>query len=154
MIEKYRVNGSTSGPTPWQIYDDIDDVGYGDEIKSILFIFWHFVPLLRFPSKKSTQLIRVITSLWFLSCCICSFISDTYTTWYAATTPCLQKVAAYDAHLANYTLYNRFVHNMICCHKTLFTKSSSIRRTRNQLHTLQQIPTQHDMLPQHLVYKK
>jgi len=30
----------------------------------------------------------------------------------------------------------------------------SIRRTPNQLHSLQQIPTQHDMLPQHLVYKK
>jgi len=28
----------------------------------------------------------------------------------------------------------------------------SIRRTPNQLHSLQQIPTQHDMLPQHLVY--
>jgi len=30
---------------------------------------------------------------------------------------------------------------------------SSIRRTLSQLRTLQQIPTQHDMLPQHLVYK-
>ena len=30
---------------------------------------------------------------------------------------------------------------------------SSIRRTASQLHSLQQIPTQHDMLPQHLVYK-
>jgi len=29
----------------------------------------------------------------------------------------------------------------------------SIRRTPSQLHSLQQIPTQHDMLPQHLVYK-
>ena len=28
-----------------------------------------------------------------------------------------------------------------------------IRRTHIQLHSLQQIPTQHDMLPQHLVYK-
>jgi len=28
-----------------------------------------------------------------------------------------------------------------------------IRRTPSQLHSLQQIPTQHDMLPQHLVYK-
>jgi len=27
-----------------------------------------------------------------------------------------------------------------------------IRRTLSQLHSLQQIPTQHDMLPQHLVY--
>jgi len=26
-------------------------------------------------------------------------------------------------------------------------------RTPNQLHTLQQIPTQHDMLPQHLAHK-
>jgi len=30
---------------------------------------------------------------------------------------------------------------------------SSIRSTPSQLHPLQQIPTQHDMLPQHLVYK-
>jgi len=29
----------------------------------------------------------------------------------------------------------------------------SIRRTPSQLHSLQQIPTQHDMLPQHLFYK-
>jgi len=29
----------------------------------------------------------------------------------------------------------------------------SIRCTPNQLPSLQQIPTQHDMLPQHLVYK-
>ena len=29
----------------------------------------------------------------------------------------------------------------------------SIRRTPSQLHSLQQIPTQHDILPQHLVYK-
>jgi len=29
----------------------------------------------------------------------------------------------------------------------------SIRRTPSQLHSLQQNPTQHDMLPQHLVYK-
>ena len=29
----------------------------------------------------------------------------------------------------------------------------SIRRTASQLHSLQQIPTQHVMLPQHLVYK-
>ena len=29
----------------------------------------------------------------------------------------------------------------------------SIRRTPCQLHSLQEIPTQHDMLPQHLVYK-
>jgi len=31
---------------------------------------------------------------------------------------------AYAAHLANYTLYNRFLHNMICCHNTLFTKTN------------------------------
>ena len=31
---------------------------------------------------------------------------------------------SYDAHLANYTLYNRFLHNMICCHNTLFTKTN------------------------------
>jgi len=30
---------------------------------------------------------------------------------------------------------------------------SSIRRTPSQLHSIQQIPTQHDMLPQHFVYK-
>jgi len=29
-----------------------------------------------------------------------------------------------DAHLANYTLYNRFLHNMICYHNTLFTKTN------------------------------
>jgi len=29
----------------------------------------------------------------------------------------------------------------------------NIRRTTSQLHTLQQIPTQHDMLPQQFVYK-
>jgi len=29
----------------------------------------------------------------------------------------------------------------------------SIGRTPSQLHSLQQIATQHDMLPQHLVYK-
>ena len=37
------------------------------------------------------------------------------------------------------------------------TVSKSFRkyvlRTPSQLHSLQQIPTQHDMLPQHLVYK-
>jgi len=40
--------------------------------------------------------------------------------------------------------------------KTVKTSPSlrSIRRTPSQLHSLQQIPTQHDMLPQHLVYKK
>ena len=32
-------------------------------------------------------------------------------------------------------------------------KLRSIRRTPSQLHNLQQIPTQHDMLPQLLVYK-
>ena len=30
----------------------------------------------------------------------------------------------------------------------------SLRRTPIQLHPLQQIPTQHDMLPQNLFYKK
>ena len=30
---------------------------------------------------------------------------------------------AYNAHLANYTLYNRFLHNMICCHKNLVYKN-------------------------------
>jgi len=30
---------------------------------------------------------------------------------------------AHEAHLANYTLHNRFLHNMICCHNTLFTKN-------------------------------
>jgi len=29
----------------------------------------------------------------------------------------------------------------------------SIQRTPSQIHSLQQIPTQHDMLPQHIVYK-
>jgi len=31
---------------------------------------------------------------------------------------------AYEAHLANYTLYNRFLQNMIRCHNTLFTKTN------------------------------
>ena len=35
---------------------------------------------------------------------------------------------------------------VVCCVR-------SIRRTPSQLHSLQQIPTQHDKLPQHLVYK-
>jgi len=26
--------------------------------------------------------------------------------------------------VANYTLYSRFLHNMICCHNTLFTKTN------------------------------
>ena len=30
---------------------------------------------------------------------------------------------AYDAHLANYTLYNRFLQNMIFYQNTLFTKT-------------------------------
>ena len=34
--------------------------------------------------------------------------------------------AAYDAHPANYTLYIRFLRNMICCHNTLFTKTNQI----------------------------
>ena len=29
----------------------------------------------------------------------------------------------------------------------------SVRRTPSQLHSLQQIPTQHDTLPQHIIYK-
>jgi len=35
---------------------------------------------------------------------------------------CVVCYVAYDGHLANYTLYNRFLHNIICCHNTLFTK--------------------------------
>jgi len=34
-----------------------------------------------------------------------------------------------------------------------FRPLRSIRRTPSQLHSLQQIPIQHDTLPQHLVYK-
>jgi len=34
------------------------------------------------------------------------------------------RCASHDAHLANYTLYNRFLHNMICCHNSLFTKTN------------------------------
>ena len=37
--------------------------------------------------------------------------------------------------------------------KVLWLGVRRIRRTPSQLHSLQQIPTQHDMLPQHLVYK-
>jgi len=33
------------------------------------------------------------------------------------------KNSAYEAHLASYTLYNRFLRNMLCCHNTLFTKN-------------------------------
>jgi len=31
---------------------------------------------------------------------------------------------AYDAHLANCSLYNTFLHNMTCCHNTLFAKTN------------------------------
>ena len=103
--------------------------------------------------------------------------TDSYTTWYAATTP-VPHYIAYNAHLANYTLYNRFLHNMIRCHNTSLSMRSvrstpsqlrpsktgsytiwyaattrpslhSIQRTPSKLNPLQQIPTQHDMLPQH-----
>jgi len=44
-----------------------------------------------------------------------------------------------------------------CCVGICFRECSwlGVRRKllRSQLHSLQQIPTQHDMLPQHLVYK-
>jgi len=30
----------------------------------------------------------------------------------------------YDAHLANCSLYNTFLHNMTCCHNTLFAKTN------------------------------
>ena len=36
----------------------------------------------------------------------------------------LRDMLPHDAHLANYTLYNRFLHNMICCHNTLFTNTN------------------------------
>jgi len=45
-------------------------------------------------------------------------------------------------------LYN--IH-FVCC--IVSPSLRSIRRTPNLLHSLQQIPTQHDRLPQHLVYK-
>jgi len=38
-------------------------------------------------------------------------------------------------------------------HKTKQSSLRSIRRTPSQLLSLQQIPTQHDMLPQHFVCK-
>ena len=38
----------------------------------------------------------------------------------------------------------------ICCRECSWL---GVRRKPIQLHSLQQIPTQHDMLPQHLVYK-
>jgi len=41
----------------------------------------------------------------------------------------------------------------MCLGPGLILCVGSIRRTPSQLHTPQQIPTQHDMLPQHLVYK-
>jgi len=36
---------------------------------------------------------------------------------------------------------------------SVWQAEEGVRRTPSQLHSLQQIPTQHDMLPQHLVYK-
>ena len=44
----------------------------------------------------------------------------------------------------------RFVHFVF---NAEFPSLRSIRRTPSQIHSLQQIPTQHDRLPQHLVYK-
>jgi len=45
----------------------------------------------------------------------------------------------------------------ICCRECIWLgvrrMLRTIRRTYSQIHSLQQIPTQHDMLPQHLVYK-
>ena len=35
-------------------------------------------------------------------------------------------VVTHDAHLANCSLYNTFLHNMICCHNTLFAKTNWI----------------------------
>ena len=43
---------------------------------------------------------------------------------------------------------------MLCRNLTVASPSlRNIRRTPSQLHSLQQIPTQHDMLPQHLVHE-
>ena len=43
-----------------------------------------------------------------------------------------------------------FVNRALGVHRTLLRH---IRHTPSELHSLQQIPTQHDMPPQHLVYK-
>ena len=45
------------------------------------------------------------------------------------------------------------IHDLVRYCKQESPSLRSIRRTPSQLHSLQQIPTQHDMLPQHLVYK-
>jgi len=45
---------------------------------------------------------------------------------------------------------------MLCrnlCRECSWLGVCRMRRTPSQLHSLQQIPTQHDMLPQQLVYK-
>ena len=42
---------------------------------------------------------------------------------------------------------------VVAAYHIVYVVRSSIRRTPSQLHSLQQIPTQHDTLPQHLVYK-
>jgi len=50
--------------------------------------------------------------------------------------------------------FRRSLQNLLHIHDLVrFCKQGSIRHTPSQLHSLQQIPTQHDMLPQHLVYK-
>jgi len=90
---------------------------------------------------------------------------------YSGMDMCQNQHAAYDAHQANYTLYN-IRHTPSQLHSlqhTTHTKPTTlsttydthlanytlynIRHTPSQLLSLQQIPTQHDMLPQHLVYK-
>jgi len=63
-------------------------------------------------------------------------ITDKYKVTLTFTGPCIGNISAE---------YNQ--------QDAMFPSLRSIRRTPSQLHSLQQVPTQHDMLPQHMVYK-
>jgi hypothetical protein len=55
LLDTWDRNGSTSGPTPWQIYDDYDDDGNfsspGHEISRIL---WY--PLIHYHIRNTPHL--------------------------------------------------------------------------------------------------
>ena len=61
--------------------------------------------------------------------------------------------------ILQYSQFNSFLQTRCCCSMSCSVgmccsaSYASIRRTPNQLLSLQHIPTQHDMLPQHLVCK-
>ena len=63
--------------------------------------------------------------------------------------PIIRRIIASVRHLVYITLCRW---SLVCRSTCSCIPDISIRRTPNQLHSLQQIPTQHDMLPQHLVY--